>query len=235
VVDPDFAFYNLRNLVEVKGTLRTSLIMEPADGKLPFTPAGLKTTEEYDRLFMNGFDNPEERDNFERCVAGMLQAPIRPFPAPIPFLFVQTPDQMVIWGEDVQAMRIVYMKGEPPPQALRSREGWSAGRWEGDTLVITTTHLRGDDPFRATMARSLVVGADSRVVERLTRVSETELHYEFTIEDQTIYARPWRAEFSFRLKPDEKVYEYACHEANYSMVNMLKAGREAEKRRQKVR
>ena len=235
VIDPDFAFYSLRNLVEVKGTLRTSLLMEPTDGKVPFSPTGLKAAEEADRLFMNGFDNPEERDNYERCLAGMLQAPIRPFPVPVPFLFVQTPDQLVISGEDVQATRIVHMTGSPPPQAVRSREGWSSGRWDGDTLVITTTHLRGDDPFRPTMGRPLVVGADSRVVERLTRVSETELHYEFTIEDPSIYARPWMAEFSFRLDRGETVYEYACHEANYSMVNMLNGGREADKRKQNAR
>lgn len=235
VIDPDFAFVNVREFAEVKGTLRTSLLMEPADGLLPFTQRGLKLAGEYDRRFMHGFDNPEERDNFERCLAGLMQAPIRPYPAPIPFQFVQTRDQLAIWAEDVQSLRIVHMKSAPPPSVMQSRDGWSSGRWEGDTLVITTTHLRSDDPFRATMARSIVVSEDSKVVERLTRVSETELHYEFTVEDPAIYSRPWRAEFSFRLAPGEAVHEYACHEANYSLVNMLKAGREADRRKNSKR
>lgn len=232
VIDPDFAFVNVRELAEVQGALRTSLLVDPPDGALPFTRAGEQMAAEYDRRFMKAFDNPEERDNFERCLSGVVQAPIRPYPAPIHFQFVQTPDQLVIWAEDVQSLRIVHLKAEPPPQAVRSRDGWSAGRWEGDTLVVTTTHLRGDDPFRATMARSLIVTESSRVVERFTRISETELHYAFTIQDPAIYARPWRAEFSFRLgEAGATVLEYACHEANYSLVHILNGGRQDDRPR----
>jgi hypothetical protein len=233
VIDPDFAFYSLRNFAEVKGELRTAQVIEPADGLLPFTPAGLKQAEEYDRLFMHGFDNPEERDNYERCLAGMLQAPMRPFPAPIPFLFVQTKDHVAIWGEDVNAMRVVHLRAAPPPQAVRSREGFSAGRWEGDTLVVTTTHIIAGDPYRATMGRSVIIGPDSRVIERFTRVSEGTMLYEATIEDLSIYAKPWRAEFPLRFDPKERVYEYACHEGNQSIVNMLLAGRVADKKPKK--
>jgi hypothetical protein len=235
VIDPDFHFYNLADLAEVRGALRTSLIVEPAGGLLPFTEAGTASANEYDRRFTVGFDNPEERDNSERCLAGMTQAPIRPIPAPFPFQFVQTRDYVVISTEDTVATRIIHLDEPPPPDAMRSREGWSAGRWEGDTLVVVTDHLRGDDPWRITMGRSLVVGAYSRVIERFTRVSDGELHYEFTVEDPSFYATPWRAEFSFARTDGERVYEYACHEANYSMTNMLKGGREAQRRAQMAR
>lgn len=233
VSDPDFDYHALRNLLQVGDSLRSSVIVTPATGLMPLTAAGQASSDEYDRLFFTGFDNPEERDNFERCLAGTTQAPIRPLPIPMPLQIVQTPTHMVILGEDVQSLRIIEIGGREPPAAVRSREGWSNARWEGETLVVTTTHLRADDPWRPTVGRSLVVGPDSRVVERITRVSENELNYVFTIEDPTLYATPWHGEFSLRLGDYNHIYEYACHEANYSLTNILSSGREAERRNRK--
>lgn len=233
VSDPDFDHYALRNLLQVGDSLRSSVIVAPANGLMPLTPAGQASSDEYDRLFFTGFDNPEERDNFERCLAGTTQAPIRPLPIPMPLQIVQTPTHVVLLGEDVQSLRIIEIGGRKPPAAVRSREGWSNAQWEGETLVVTTTHLRADDPWRPTIGRSLLVGPDSRVVERITRVAVGELKYEFTIEDPVLYASPWRGEFSLRLGDVARVYEYACHEANYSLANMLSSGREAERRSRK--
>jgi hypothetical protein len=89
---------------------------------------------------------------------------------------------------------------------------------------VVTTHSRKDDPYRGLIGRPILVEPGSKVVERFTRLSATELLYEFTVEDPDLYAKPWRAEFSFELS-DTHAYEYACHEANYSMTNMLAAGR----------
>jgi hypothetical protein len=225
VNDPDFEYYDVSNLAKVKGTLRASQLVEPTDGQIPFSKQALAQVERSDAMF-ELYDNPEERDTSERCLSGIVQAPIRPLPMLLPFQFVQTPDAVVMTGEDVEALRIVHIGGELPPSAVRSREGWSSGHWDEDTLVVETTHLSADDPYRVNFGPSLIVGLDSRIIERLSFVSADELLYQFTIEDPALYTRPWRAEFSMtRAAGTEAVYEYACHGANYTLANVLKAGR----------
>ena len=224
VVDPDANFGTDFKLAVVRGGYRSSLLIEPADGKIPLSAHALTLTANYQKLNDNGFDNPEERPNIERCIIGWGQAPLRPEHGFVPNQIVQTPDAIVLMTEDVGGLRIVHMTGKPPPDAMRSYEGYSAGHWEGDTLVIETTHLRRDDPIREMVDRAIVAGPDSKIIERLTRVSETELLAQFTIEDPKLYARPWLAEFSLTLS-NKPTYEYACHEANYALHNILRAGR----------
>jgi len=223
VIDPDFQVSDVRALASVRGELRSSMVVTPADGQIPYTEKGLKLAVRYFELEETAFDNPEERPTSERCLAGIGQAPIRQLPAFIPSLIVQTPTELVIATEDVGSLRIVRLDGRPPP-LHPTFEGWSAGRWDGDTLVIETTHSRPDDLFRSHLGRSILVEPDSKVIERLTRISATELLYQFTVEDTDLYAAPWLAEYVFTLS-DKPFYEYACHEANYAMTNMLVAGR----------
>jgi hypothetical protein len=231
VADPDFTAAGSTKLARVRGELRTSHIVEPADGKMPFTEGGLTEARRDLRLFLTGYAHPEERSTSERCVEGLLQAPIRTIPLPFTYQIVQTPVALVLRSEDVAATRIIDLSGRPaPPDAMRSRAGYSAGRWDGDILVVETTHLRADDPFRSHMGRSIIVGPDSRIIERFERASPEELVYSFTVEDPANYARPWLAEFSFTSAPHERVYEYACHEANYSLTNVLLSGRVADLR-----
>ena len=111
-----------------------------------------------------------------------------------------------------------------PPDVVRSIGGYSSGRWENDTLVVETTHLRAIDPARNVAGRPLVLSRRSKVTERFTRVSPTELFYRFTVEDDEVYTRPWSGEFSM-TRFDQPIYEYACHEANYSLTNILRGGR----------
>jgi len=225
LIDPDFDVQAVRDIARVKGELRSSQIVTPADGHLPFTDKANKLVAHSFELDETGFDNPEERPTFERCLAGMGQAPIRQLPAMIPNLIVQTRDALAIAAEDVAWLRIVHLDGKgPPPESMRSFEGFSAGHWEGDTLVIETTHSRADDPYRGLLGRPILVEPDSKVIERLTRVSSTELLYQFSVEDADLYASPWMAEYVFTLR-DTPLYEYACHEGNRSMVSMLVAGR----------
>jgi hypothetical protein len=225
VIDPDFQVQDIHALSKVNGELRTGMIVEPADGQIPFTPKALKTMEHYLWADENEQNDPEGRASFDRCLAGMGQAPIRQLPAMIPSLIVQTERDIAIVTEDVASLRIVHMDGRPiPPDAVRTFEGWSAGRWEGDTLVVETTHSRADDLFRGGLGRPLMVEPDSKVIERFTRLSPSELHYEFTVIDPDLYTKPWRAEYAFTLQ-DTPFYEYACHEGNYAMVNILLGGR----------
>ncbi len=121
------------------------------------------------------------------------------------------------------------MVRRPPPAVLTTYEGWSQGRWEGDTLVVETTHVRADNPVRPVFGGSIMLEPDSKLVERFTRIADDELLYQFTVEDPDLYTAPWLVEYSFTLQ-DVGIYAYACHEANYSMTNILLAGRKHDKR-----
>jgi hypothetical protein len=162
----------------------------------------------------------------ERCLAGLGRAPMRAMPVFLLRQVIQAPDHVLIMSEDVAGLRIIHLSGSSPPSALRSREGYSQGHWDGDTLVIETTHLRADDPVRAHLGRAIIVGPDSVIVERLTRVSDSELLYQFTVRDDALYSGPWLAEYSMQ-STHLPTYEYACHEANYSMKGILLGGRSA--------
>jgi hypothetical protein len=225
VIDPDFQVQDIHALAKVNGELRSGMIVEPADGQIPFTPKALKAMEHYLWADENEQNDPEGRSSFDRCLAGMGQAPIRQLPAMIPSLIVQTPGNIAIATEDVASLRVIHMDGRAaPPAAVRTFEGWSAGRWEGDTLVVETTHSRADDLFRGGLGRPLMVEPDSKVIERFTRLSPTEMHYDFTVIDPDLYTKPWRAEYVFTLQ-HTPFYEYAGHEGNYAMTNILLGGR----------
>src|SRR5262249_53374139 len=144
-------------LAVVKGGYRSSLIVDPGDGKLPLTPASKEAVSKFNQAPVTTFDNPEERDNWERCIIGGGQAPMRPEHGFTPVQIVQTRDAIVIMIEDVGGLRVVHMTGSPPPDAVRSREGYSAGHWEGDTLVIETTHFLPGDRFRGTVDTALIL------------------------------------------------------------------------------
>lgn len=224
VVDPDANFGTDFPLAMVRGAYRTSLVIDPTDGKIPFTVASASVSARAEESDRHAFDNPEDRSTAERCIIGWGQAPMRPENGYTPVQIVQTRDAVVIMVEDVGGPRIIHMTGHPPPDALRTYDGWSAGHWEGDSLVVVTDHFRSDDPYRGTTGRALVAGPNSRVVERFTRLSDTELLEQFTIEDPTLYTRPWLAEFSL-TRSAKPTYEYACHESNYALTNILVAAR----------
>ncbi|HEY7799775.1 MAG TPA: hypothetical protein VIA80_13480 [Hyphomonadaceae bacterium] len=227
VEDPDITHTPVRELAAVRGEARTSLLVEPADGRMPLSAKGLAAVARRDALDKNGFDHPEDRPLAERCLGGSAHAPMRTWPIVMTTQIVQTPQAVVITNEDVAGFRTIHLGSAAPPDHPPSFEGWSTGRWEGDTLVVETTGFRPDDPARGQYGRPILVGPDSRVVERFSRLSDDELLYEFTVEDADLYASPWRAEYSF-TRVDDQVYEYACHEANYSMTNMLLGGRIAD-------
>lgn len=230
LIDPDFFIQNINTVAQVRGEFRSSLLVAPANGQMPYTEKALKLVERADWMDSLADDNPEERTTFDRCLAGLGQPPIRQIPAMIPSTFIQTPHEIVILTEDVASLRIIHTDATPaPPPAMTSYEGWSAGRWEGDTLVVETTHIRSDDPVRGGFGRPILVEPDSKLTERFTRVSADELVYQFTVDDPDLYTAPWLAEYSFRLR-NTTFYEYACHEGNYSMTNILLGGREGDKR-----
>jgi hypothetical protein len=134
---------------------------------------------------------------------------------------VQTADSVMILTEMVHDVRVVRIGGQHMPPNVRRWLGDSIGRWDGDTLVVDTTNFSDKTRFRGS-------SENLHVVERFTRVDAKTLRYQFTIEDPTTWTRPWTAEYTWPVTTG-MVYEYACHEGNYAMENILRGARLREK------
>ena len=216
------------------GEPRSSLVIDPPDGRIPsLTPAGEKARGELAArtAAFGSYDNPENRPLAERC---LLSFGSNAGPPMVPNYFynnnytiVQTSDHVMIMTEMVHDVRIIRLgERRPLPAHIRPWLGDSWGRWEGDTLVVETTNL----PRKQLNGNANFAGGsdDFTVTERFTRVDETTINYEFTVEDPTFYSSPWTAQVPFKAMPD-LVYEYACHEANYALSNVLSGARAQER------
>jgi hypothetical protein len=223
LVDPDVFVHDIGQLAMVKGRYRTSIIVDPPNGRLPYTKAGLDLVAKINARNEQQFDNPEERPWAERCLENLGYPPIRTVPVFLPRQIVQTADYVVISNEDVPGSRLIGLKGGSMPDSIRTIGGHSVGSWDGDTLVVRTTNLRTDDPARTLAGRPLLLSPDSRITEWFTRVSDTELVYRYTVEDASLYTQAWSGEFSM-TRFDGQTFEYGCHEGNYSLPNALRGG-----------
>ncbi len=211
---------------KVVPTKRSSLIVDPPSGRVPpLTPEAQKRQQDLAALRQaHPADGPEDRSTPERCIVGFNAGP--PF-APGAYnqnvQLLQGPGYVVILNEMVHTARIVPVDGRPhvAPQ-MRQWKGDSRGRWDGDTLVVDTTNFYGRTGFQAS-------GPNMHLIERFTRVDDDTLLYKFTVEDPTTWTRPWSAEIPMP-KSDGRIYEYACHEANYAMTGMLAGARAEEKK-----
>ena len=139
------------------------------------------------------------------------------------YQIVQTDQHVLIYTEIVHDARIIRIGGSHAPPAVQLWLGDSIGRWEGDTLVVDTTNFTTKSHFKGS-------GPRLHVVERFTRTSPTTIRYQFTADDPDTWDRPWSAEIPFTAT-DQRIYEYACHEGNYSMANVLRGARAEEKRK----
>ena len=201
------------------GTNRTSLIVDPQDGRLPAqTPEAQKAAAARAAIRAGNTEGPETRSLSERCLVFNAGPPLLPGPYNNNIQIVQTKDYVVIVSEMIHDVRVVPLDGRPhAPNAIRNWFGDARGRWERDTLIVESTNF-GD--------KSAVRGTDRnlRLTERFTRVSADVLNYEFTIDDPTAYVKPWTVSLPMS-RLDDKIYEYACHEGNYGMEGMLKSAR----------
>jgi hypothetical protein len=211
----------------VRGERRTRSVVLPADGKLPYTEAARKESRR--GAPSNNAEHIEQRPNWERCITSLGLPPVTGVgtTSANPRQFIQTPGQIVIHTEYGDEARIIPFAVTHKPKALHSPIGDSIARWEGETLVVETIGLPDNDRVRA--FSNLVVGADSTVIERFTRVAENELLYQYTVEDPSIYSAPWLAEYSL-YKTSQRMFEHACHEGNLSVPHILMAQRENERR-----
>jgi hypothetical protein len=144
------------------------------------------------------------------------------------YQIVQTPDHVVIVVEMNHDARIIPIGGKHAPDSFRKWLGDSIGWWEGDTLVVETINFHPDIALRPNMDQSFFVGDNAKVVERFSRVADGTIHYEFTVEDPGAFTQPWRAEMSLSSTPS-RMYEYACHEGNYSLPGILAGARQDER------
>jgi hypothetical protein len=221
---------------KVIGTKRTSLIVDPPDGKVPpLTPAAEKRQAAL-AAARQAAANPEDLPVYERCILGFNSGPpIMPIGYNQNVQLFQTRDYVVVHNEMVHDSRIVPIDGRPRlPAQIRQWNGDSRGRWEGDTLVVTTTNFTstgtGTIMLDGSVGRAgLGASPDENMtlVERFKRVDADTLVYEFTITDPTIWTKPWSVSLPM-TRSDEPLFEYACHEGNYGMKNILSGARSAE-------
>jgi hypothetical protein len=223
----------------VNGERRTSLIIDPPDGRVPPLTAEARSraasrivrptsdaSESRDPGLepAGSYDDPERRPLGERCILGFGSTS---GPPALPNYFynnlhqiVQTPSTVMILTEMVHDARIVRIGGEHLPKTIRKWMGDSIGKWDGDTLVVDTTNFTDKTRFRGS-------SENLHVVERFSRVDANTLLYRFTIDDPSTWTKPWTGEFTWPATSD-LMYEYACHEANYSMGNILRGARVRE-------
>ena len=214
-------------LTVVNGKKRTSLIVDPADGKIPALTASAQqkaAARAADRRD-HPTDGPENQGLPTRCLLFGAGPPIVPGPYNNLVQILQFPDHVIIFNEMIHDARIVPLDGRPhTAPAVRKWLGDSRGRWDGNTLVVDTTNFTDKTNFR---------GADEslHVVERFTRAGPDTLLYEFTIDNPTGFTKPWSAQIAM-TKTNDRVFEYACHEANYAMTGILRGARAEERRKQ---
>jgi len=213
---------------KVAGTRRTSLIVDPPDGRLPpWTPEGQKLADaraaarQNDQLGHPKADSWEDRPLQERCIVGLNAGPpMIPDAYNNNFQLFQTKEYVVILNEMVHNARVVPLDGRPHG-SIRQWRGDSVGRWEGNTLVVDTINFKRETNVDGS-------SANLHLTERFTRTGPNALLYEFTMDDPTTWTRPWTAAVP-TVKSDSPVYEYACHEGNSGLEGVLAGARAEEK------
>jgi hypothetical protein len=211
-------------LARIRGTRRSSWIVSPADGQLPFNAAAQAANKARSARRKVDFDNPEVRSLGERCLQPSASPPLLNGGYNDNFQFVQTGDHVAIHSEYMHDLRIVRIGGAHPPKSQRFWMGDSVGRWDGDTLVIETTNFSAHE----VEAPAGDPAADQRVVERITRVAPGQLHYAFRVENPAVFAQSWEGELVFN-RLTAPMFEFACHEGNYSLPHILAGGREVDR------
>jgi hypothetical protein len=215
--------------LRIDGKARSGMVIDPPDGRIPgVTPEARKrmAAEAAKRKGIGEYDHPEMRGLAERCLLSFgtnLGPPMLPnYFYNNNYQIVQTKDHVMIMTEMVHDARIIRMGGEHPPKSVRQWLGDSIGRWEGDTLVVETTNFHPLQQYRG-------ASENLKVTERFTRTGPDTIVYKFTIDDPTTFSAPWSGELPFN-RIDEMVFEYACHEGNYALANILSGERAKERR-----
>jgi len=212
-------------LARIRGEIRSSWIVDPADGKLPYTEAS-KAAAEKALKDEEVYDDPEGRPFDERCLLGGGGGVAAPIMNPDLMKIVQTRDHVVLLGEQNHEARIIPLgdRRHVPP-AIRPWMGDSVGWWEGDTLVVESTNLNPSDRWRWNAGEWILLSPGTRIVERFRRTGRDEIVYSYVVTDPAVYTQPWRGEMPFHATT-APILEFACHEGNYSLSNILAGARQ---------
>jgi hypothetical protein len=209
------------------------LVVDPPDGRIPpFTPeAQRKYDEAHAYEAQHPSDGPEYRTLSERCIIfANTGPPMLPDGYNANYQIVQNHDFVTILSEMPHAVRTIPMDGRPHlPQNVRQWQGDPRGHWEGDTLVVDTTNFAVSDQSRFGIFYDGMSDQNLHITERFTRTDPDTIMYRATIDDPTVYTKPWTIEVSMN-KRDYTMYEYACHEGNYAMTDILAGARVEEKK-----
>ena len=219
-------------LFKIDGQYRSSIITYPEDGQLPrrYTRWGLEAYGIY-KMFTQA-NHPEERSLGERCLVGFGSSGGPPMLNVLynnHYQIVQSPGYVMILVEMNHDARIIRLASDHNPNNMKPWLGDSVGTWEGNTLVVKTINHHPQQKFRAGIRHQILVMEDAEIIERFTRVGDNEILYEFEVDDKRAYKDTWKGEMPLRAAQGE-IYEYACHEGNYAMANIL-AGARAEERK----
>jgi hypothetical protein len=222
----EFWFARGSKLAVLRGRKLTSLVVDPPDGRIPaLTPeaqkrAAARAAERRE----HALDGPEDRPLGERCLVFNAGPPMMPGPYNNVVQILQMRDYVVIFNEMIHDARVVPLDGRPHlAPTVRRWQGDSRGRWEGATLVVDTTNFTDKTNFR---------GSDENLhlIERFTRVDTGTLLYEFRVDDPTAFSKPWQVAIPM-TKTSDRIFEYACHEGNYALQDVLRGARAQEQRR----
>ena len=212
-------FYDMGSeLARVDGVKRTSMVVDPPDGKIPpRTPQ----TRNRPAARAGGTASVKDRGLSERCLyVPMAGPPMLPTLYNNNYEIVQTPDAVMILSEEIHDARIIRMNATHVAPEIRRWLGDSIGRWEGDTLVVETTNFTDQTRFRGS-------SKDLKITERFTRVAANTILYKATMEDASTWTKPWTLELPFAAIKGP-IYEYACHEGNYAIEDILRGARKIE-------
>ena len=228
-----------RDPVDATRGSRAWSVIDPPDGRIPpLTPAAAQRIPPYEvtlavlnsrppspSSFGSGpFDGPEDLNLYDRCITRGLPGSMQPFILGNSYQFVQTPGYVAIRYELLHDARVIPLDGRPHlSKGMRFEFGDARGHWEGNSLVVETTNFKDRSTYRAANATTL------KLIERFTRTAPGRIEWTVTIDDPSTWTRPWTFAMPLTLDESEPVLEYACHEGNYAVPNILSAARAAEK------
>jgi hypothetical protein len=215
---------------KVVSTRQTSLVVDPPDGRVPLTPAA-EAKRDYN--LAHNADSYVYMSPWDRCVTRGVPAGMFPAGYNNAYQIMQTPGYVLIASEMIHESRIIPLNTRGHlPKSLRQWNGDSIGHWEGDTLVVDTTNYNGKGWIATSAAGGRIKGVPQtdalHVVERFTRVDRGTVLYEVTIDDPSMYAKPWKVHIPLTRDDDYRIYEYACHEGNQAVELVLRGGRALE-------
>ena len=211
---------------------QTSLVVEPPDGRVPVKAAA---EEKRDYNLARSTDHWDYMSPWDRCITRGMPGGMLPGGYGNVYEIVQAPGVVAIVSEMIHETRVIQTNRRPHPN-IRQWSGDSIGYWEGNTLVVETTNFNGKGWIATNVASGRIKGiAQSeslRVTERFTRTDANTIQYELTIDDPVTYTKPWKVAFPFTRDPQAQIFEYACHEGNYAMTNILSGARAQERARE---